>query len=82
MAMGSFSRSAQKVETLIRSCRQGKLNQAGFGRRMRGDGPYAQLLGNRFKVAERRLGLDRSWHELDCGRFAPPPAPGDQLTLI
>ena len=77
-----FPDRAQKVETLIRSCRQGKLNQAGFGRRMRGDGPYAALLNNRFKVTERRLGLDRTWHELDSSRFAPPPEPGVQLTLI
>ncbi|WP_119677358.1 PA0069 family radical SAM protein [Indioceanicola profundi] len=73
---------AARVLKLIREMRDGQLYQAGFGTRMRGTGPYADLLSRRFKLACRRLGLnDRRW-DLDCGKFRPPPAPGDQLGLF
>lgn len=55
---------------------------AQWGLRQRGSGPYAELLERRFALACRRLGLNQ-WHRLrlDTSRFAPPPAPGDQLGL-
>jgi hypothetical protein len=51
---------------------------------MRGTGPYADLLRKRFKLATRRLNLDsyRNRWEFDFSLFKPPPAAGDQLSLL
>ena len=48
---------AEHVLSLVRQCRGGKLYDATFGRRMRGEGPYAQLIERRVATAKRRLGL-------------------------
>jgi DNA repair photolyase len=75
---------AQRVLGLIRQCREGKLNDARFGTRMSGTGPYAALLHKRFELATKRLGLNRNdaaW-ELDASRFTPPSRPGQQLSLF
>jgi DNA repair photolyase len=75
---------AGKVLSLIRQCREGRLNDARFGRRFTGSGPVAELLQRRFEIAAGRLGLlrrDAGW-ELDAGRFRPPTAPGGQLSLF
>ena len=69
------------VLTLIRDLRGGRMNDPRFGRRMRGQGPLAALLAQRFQLACRRLGLNE--------RAEPSPAasgsatdPGRQLTLF
>nr|WP_029009887.1 PA0069 family radical SAM protein [Azospirillum halopraeferens] len=73
---------AERVLSLIRDCRGGALYESGFGRRMTGRGAYAAMLSRRFALACRRLGLGERWGGLDTGRFRPPPAPGDQLSLF
>ncbi|HEY3174319.1 MAG TPA: PA0069 family radical SAM protein [Candidatus Polarisedimenticolia bacterium] len=73
---------AAHVLNLVRATREGKLNQPEFGRRMRGTGPYAELLRRRFQIACRRLGLDQEGPQLDTTRFRVPPRPGDQGTLF
>jgi DNA repair photolyase len=75
---------ARHVLSLIRDTRHGKLYRSGFGERMRGGGPYADLIAERFHQAARRLGLDRGRANfaLDTSKFAPPPRPGDQLSLF
>lgn len=68
---------AQHVMSTLNQLRGGKDYDSRFGRRMRGEGTYAALLANRFKLASRRLGLQASqqqWPGLDCSRFTPPPA--------
>ncbi len=73
---------ADRVLNLIRQCRGGTLYQPGFGKRMSGQGPYAELLAKRFRLATARLGLGGRWRELDTTAFRPPPMPGDQLSLL
>lgn len=73
---------AAKVLGLIRQTRNGALYQNEFGKRMSGSGVYAELLSNRFKSAQRRLGLNLRSLDLDCRAFSPPPRAGDQLTLL
>jgi DNA repair photolyase len=73
------------VLELIRGVRGGdQLYDSTFGERMRGTGPYADLLRKRFKLAIRRLNLDsyRNRWEFDFSLFKPPPAAGDQLRLL
>ncbi len=72
---------ATHVLSLIRQTRRGALNQAAFGQRMKGDGPYATLLMRRYHLACRRLGLTLPATEsLDVTRFHPPK--GQQLSLL
>lgn len=70
------------VLSLLRDMHGGALYRSAFGTRMRGQGPYAELLARRFDLARRRLGLNRRRDDLDCAQFRPPPAPGDQLSLF
>jgi DNA repair photolyase len=72
----------KRALALIRSMRGGRLNDPEFGSRMLGSGPYAEMIRSRFVVACRRLGLERDGWALDTGRFKPPPAPGEQLSLL
>ena len=73
---------ADHVMSLIQQLRGGRDNDPRFGSRMRGEGAYADLLSQRFRLACRRLGLnqDKRW-SLDTGRFQVPPQAGDQLGL-
>jgi DNA repair photolyase len=74
---------AKHVMSLIRQSRGGKAYQSEFGTRMRGTGPYAEMLRLRFEAARRRYGLHhgRVW-QLDTTRFRRPPQQGDQLSLL
>ena len=73
---------AAHVLSLLAQQHGGRLNDPRFGERMRGQGPFAQVLAQRFQLACRKLGLNRTrgW-DLDCGRFKPPLRAGDQLSL-
>jgi len=73
---------ASRVLKLVREARGGRLYDSSFGRRMRGTGPYAELLERRFRLACKRLGLNRQDRTLDVGRFRPPARAGDQLELL
>lgn len=52
-----YPEKAQKIISLIRSCRQGRMYDARPGLRMTGTGDYAALLQQRFKLAARQQGL-------------------------
>jgi DNA repair photolyase len=73
---------AGHVLSLVRQCRGGQLYDATFGRRMRGEGPYAQLIGQRFARAKRRLGLAAVWEPLRTDLFTPPELDRRQLRLL
>jgi DNA repair photolyase len=73
---------AKHVMTLIRDMRGGRDYDAEWGRRMKGTGPYAQLMARRFRVACQRLGLNKQSRELDVAQFRRPPQKGDQLALL
>ncbi|WP_422365125.1 PA0069 family radical SAM protein [Pelagibius sp.] len=80
-----FPDRKSKVLKLIRDTRDGGLYQSDFGRRQRGTGVYADLLAQRFKAAERRLGLNRGGAPLDSSQFEPPEIddhPDKQLSLL
>jgi DNA repair photolyase len=73
---------SRRILSALRDLRGGRLSTAAFGRRMRGDGPRADLLSRRFHLACRRLGLATDPAPLDRSRFRIPPAPGDQGSLF
>jgi DNA repair photolyase len=65
----NYTTKAARVLKLVKDARGGELYEARFGRRMRGTGPYADILEKRFEVACRRLGLGDGESELDTSRF-------------
>jgi DNA repair photolyase len=73
---------ARRVMSLIRQMRGGKANDPRFGQRMRGEGPIADLLAQRFTAARRRFGLDQARPPLDLSQFNVPPKAGDQVDLF
>ena len=83
-----YPERAARVLSLIRQCRDGRLNDPRFGSRMSGSGPIAGLLAQRFRLAARRLGLEPGvegegvgW-DLDVTRFRRPTPAGTQLDLF
>lgn len=75
---------AEHVLSRIRDTRDGQLYDARFGRRMVGEGAYADLLRQRFRLARRRARLAGRMPELDLSQFVPPrvPTKDGQLDLF
>ncbi|MGE0876630.1 MAG: PA0069 family radical SAM protein [Burkholderiales bacterium] len=75
---------AAHVMNIVRDVRGGRENDPRFGARMKGGGNYADLIGKRFDLACRRLGMNeerRGQAALDCSRFRAPSA-GRQMSLF
>jgi DNA repair photolyase len=74
---------AKHVMSLINQSRGGKDYDSQFGTRMRGTGPYAELLRTRFDLAKRKLGFAGAdeRYELNTKLFRPPTPATPQLTL-
>lgn len=70
------------VMNILRSMRGGKDYDAEWGQRMRGLGPYAQQIGQRFSLACKRLGLNQRRKKLNTELFTPPQVGGVQLSLF
>ncbi|MBL4906482.1 MAG: PA0069 family radical SAM protein [Sneathiella sp.] len=77
-----FPDRADKVMNLIRSMRGGKENDPNFGSRMRGCGPYADLIERRFLLQSKKLKLSKRKYDLATHHFKVPPKQGDQLDLF
>jgi len=73
---------ASHVLNLLRETREGALYRSEFGERMRGTGPYADLLEKRFRVAAKKHGLDQPLAPLDTTKFRRPTKPGEQFELF
>ncbi|MEM7302435.1 MAG: PA0069 family radical SAM protein [Pseudomonadota bacterium] len=70
------------VLSLLRTMRGGKDYDAEFGRRMRGEGPYAWQISRRFEIATRRLELGSMRTPLRTDLFSPPKKEEAQLSLF
>ena len=73
---------AERVLSLVRSTRGGRLYDAKWSERMTGDGPFAWMIGRRFEMAAARLGLNQQSVDLRTDRFTPPVLAGQQLRLL
>jgi DNA repair photolyase len=73
---------ADHVLSLIRQCRSGELNSSEFGKRFVGEGAYAEIIRQRFHIAQKKLAIPRRVLDLDCSSFEVPLACGDQLGLF
>jgi DNA repair photolyase len=73
---------AKHVMSLIRQMRGGKDYDSQWHTRMKGTGPYAEMIAKRFHMAIRRLGLNQERKPLSTEKFRRPPRTGDQLCLL
>ncbi|MDP3553901.1 PA0069 family radical SAM protein [Methylocystis sp.] len=76
-----FPDRARRALALVRSTRDGKLYDASFGSRMKGEGPYAWMIGRRFELAAARLGFAQKTR-LRMDLFEPPRRRSQQLSLF
>ena len=66
---GNFPEKKDKVLGRIRAIRGGKLNDARFGSRMRGEGIFAEQISQMFQVARRKVGLAEDAPTLSSAAF-------------
>ncbi|NIR42752.1 MAG: PA0069 family radical SAM protein [Gemmatimonadetes bacterium] len=78
---GHFPDRKEKVLARLRSLRGGRLNDPRFGKRHRGEGPFAAQIANLFRITCRRLGLNREPLHLSAESFRRRPR-GVQLRLF
>jgi DNA repair photolyase len=77
-----YPERAAHVMSLVRAMRDGRDNDPNFGSRMRGTGPFALLLRNRFRMACARLKLASSGRDALRTTLFRAPGPGQaQLHL-
>jgi DNA repair photolyase len=75
-----FQERAGKVMSIIQSLRGGRDNDPNWFTRMRGQGPWADLLETRFKIARKKHGFGDERIKLRTDLFTPPQGP--QLRLF
>ncbi len=73
---------AAKVMGRVRDMHGGRDYDPEFGKRMRGEGIWADLMARRFAVASMRFGLTAKLPPLRSDLFCPPLASGGQLSLF
>jgi hypothetical protein len=76
-----FPDRAGKVMATIQSIRGGRDNDPNFHTRMRGQGPWADLLRKRFHIAAKRYGLDGERLRLRTDLFRPPAGAAGGVVL-
>lgn len=69
-----------RILARVRELRGGKLYNATFGERMKGEGLFAEQIKQLFEVSARRAGLNRTEIKLSTARFRRPG--GTQLELL
>jgi DNA repair photolyase len=80
--MANYPDRYRHVFKLIREMRGGKDYDSTWGRRMKGSGPYAWMIGRRFEVACEKLGLNEEKVKLTIEHFHPPRPSAVQLDLF
>ncbi len=77
-----FPERKARVLHRIRETRGGRLSDATYGRRMRGEGVYAEQIAALFAAAARKHGLDRELPDLSTTAFRRPTVAGAQFSLF
>jgi DNA repair photolyase len=71
-----YPQRAARVMARVQEMRGGKDYDADFATRMKGSGPWAHLIGQRFRRAADRLGFNRERIAFDTTQFRPPARDG------
>ena len=77
-----FPDRATRVMSLVRQMRNGRDYDPEWGKRQKGEGPYAKLIADRFARAVRKFRLDKPRLDLDRAQFRRPLDFGDQQDLF
>lgn len=77
-----FPDRADRIMARLREMHGGREYDAAWHKRMRGEGPYAEIIAQRFEVAIKRLGLAREAPPMRCDLFTPPRVETAQLSLF
>lgn len=73
---------ASRVIKILQSMHGGKDYVSTFGQRQRGNGPYADQIAQRFRLALKRNGLNRERLKLRTDLFEPPVPVGGQMSFL
>ncbi|HEX9614429.1 MAG TPA: radical SAM protein, partial [Bacteroidota bacterium] len=71
---------ADKILGHIRSVRGGKLSESEFGKRMSGEGEFAETIARLFEIHAKRNGLNERRFDLSTKDFRHPST--DQLSMF
>ena len=77
-----FPDRAERIMSRLREMHGGKEYDSSWHRRMRGEGPYAEIIAQRFKLAVKRLDLGTKAPPMRCDLFVPPRAETAQMSLF
>jgi len=77
-----FPDRKSKVMRIVREMRGGRRNDPNFHSRMKGQGPWAELLRTRMNIAVRKAGLKSGKFDLRTDLFKRPLIKGSQLELF
>src|SRR5215212_4362395 len=78
----SYPDQAERIKSLIRSVRGGKLNDANFGSRQVGIGNLAELIADTFRLWCTKLGYSDDHPPLNAEAFEPPRSRFGQRRLF
>jgi DNA repair photolyase len=78
----NYPDKADRVQSLIRSTRGGRLNDSQFGRRQVGTGNMAKIIADTFRIWSTKLGYSDDYLPLNADAFRPPTATTGQLRLF
>jgi len=76
----TFPDRAAKVWHQIEACHGGQVNDSRFSTRMKGEGRFAEMIRQQFKLYCRKYGLNQTHFEFDCTQFRRMK--GGQLELF
>jgi DNA repair photolyase len=71
-----YPQRAERIMHRIHDMRGGKDYDSDFATRMKGSGPWAELLGQRFRKAAKRLGFNQKKQDFPTAEFRPPALNG------
>ncbi len=71
-----YPQRAERVMARVQEMRGGKDYDSDFATRMKGQGPWAQLIGQRFQRAAKRLGFNHVRQAFDTSQFRRPALDG------
>ncbi|MEQ9309964.1 MAG: PA0069 family radical SAM protein [Balneolaceae bacterium] len=75
-----FPERKEKIKNRLLDMRGGKLYEASYGKRMRGEGNFSKQIKDAFAIQAKRLGLNKHRKPLTVEHFVK--SSGDQLTLF
>ncbi|MBR9842397.1 MAG: PA0069 family radical SAM protein [Rhodobacteraceae bacterium] len=78
----AFPGRAARIMARVREMHGGKAYDPAFGKRMRGEGAYADMIAARARLAMQTHGLVRRLPALVCDRFEVPLGSSDQPALF